>query len=67
MIGRRQTSGAAGFQRGDAQALPQQELAKAGDLKGLRKFEINRVSSSPKAIARYRDLCIIALEAQAAR
>lgn len=43
------------------------ELAKAGDLKGLRAFEINPVSSSPKAIARYRDLCVIALEAQAAR
>jgi hypothetical protein len=43
------------------------ELAKAGDLKGLRKFEVNPVSSSPKAIARYRDLCVIALEAQTAR
>jgi hypothetical protein len=43
------------------------ELAKAGDLTGLRGFEINPVSSSPKAIARYRDLCVIALEAQAAR
>jgi hypothetical protein len=43
------------------------ELAKAGDLKGLRAFEINPVSSSPKAIKRYRDLCIMALEAQAAR
>jgi hypothetical protein len=40
------------------------ELAKAGDLKGLRAFEINPVSSSPKAIARYRDLCIVALEAR---
>jgi len=43
------------------------ELAKAGDLKGLLALEINPVSSSPKAIARYRDLCVIALEAQAAR
>jgi hypothetical protein len=43
------------------------ELANAGDLKGLRAFEINPVSSSPKAIARYRDLCVVALEAQAAR
>lgn len=42
------------------------ELAKAGDIKGLRAFEINPVSSSPKAIARYRDLCVIALEVQAA-
>ena len=43
------------------------ELAKAGDLKALRAFEINPVSSSPKATARYCDLCIVALEAQAAR
>jgi hypothetical protein len=42
------------------------DLAKAGDLKALRAFEINPVSSSPKAIARYRDLCLIALEAQGA-
>jgi hypothetical protein len=40
------------------------ELAKACDLKGLQAFQINPVSSSPKAIARYRDLCIIALEAR---
>jgi len=40
------------------------ELAKAGDLKGLQAFQINPVSSSPKAIARYRDLCIVALEAR---
>jgi len=39
------------------------ELANAADLKGLRGFEINPVSSSPKAIARYRDLCVMALEA----
>lgn len=37
-------------------------LAEAGDLDGLRAFEINPVSSSPKAIKRYRDLCVIALE-----
>jgi hypothetical protein len=43
------------------------ELAKAGDLSGLRAFEINPVSSSPKAIKRYRDLCIVAIKAQAAR
>jgi hypothetical protein len=43
------------------------DLAKAGDLKGLHAFEINPVNSSPKAIARYRDLCVIALEAQVAR
>jgi hypothetical protein len=40
------------------------ELAKAGDLKGLQAFQINPVSSSPKAIARYRHLCIVALEAR---
>jgi len=40
------------------------ELAKSGDINGLRAFEINPVSSSPKAIARYRDLCVIALEAR---
>ncbi len=40
------------------------ELAKAGDLNGLRAFQINPISSSPKAIARYRDLCIVALEAR---
>ncbi len=40
------------------------ELANAGDLKGLRGFELNPVSSSRKAIARYRDLCVIALEAR---
>ena len=43
------------------------ELTKAGDLEALRAFKINPVSSSPKAIARYRDLCVIALEAQATR
>jgi len=43
------------------------ELAKAGDLKGLQAFQINPVSSSPKAIARYRDLCIVALETRAAQ
>jgi len=40
------------------------DLANAGNLNGLRAFQINPVSSSPKAIARYRDLCIIALEAR---
>ena len=39
------------------------ELAKTGDLKELQAFQINPVSSSPKAIARYRDLCIVALGA----
>jgi len=40
-------------------------LAKAGDSKGLRAYKINPVSSSPKAILRYRDLCVTALEAKA--
>jgi hypothetical protein len=39
------------------------ELAKAADIKRLCAFEINPVSSSPKAIVRCRDLCVIALEA----
>ena len=36
-------------------------LAEAGDIAALQAFEINPVSSSPKAIARYRDLCVIAI------
>lgn len=39
-------------------------LVEAGDLKGLRGYQINPISSSPKALAKYRDLAIIALEAQ---
>ena len=39
-------------------------LAKAGDIAALQAFEINPVSSSPKTMARYRDLCVIALGAQ---
>lgn len=39
----------------------------AGDLDALRAFQINPVSSSPKAIAKYRDLAVIALEARAAK
>ena len=39
-------------------------LAEAGDLEGLRAIEINPVSTSPKAMARYRDLAIIAIEAR---
>jgi hypothetical protein len=41
-------------------------LAKAGDLKGLRAYAINPVSSSPRAIDRYRRAAIAALEARAA-
>lgn len=40
------------------------DLAKSGDLDGLKAMVINPVSSSPKALARYRDLCVIALEAR---
>ena len=40
-------------------------LAEAGDIAGLLAFEINPVSSSPKAMARYRDLCVIAITARA--
>ena len=42
-------------------------LAKAGDIKGLKAMEINPVSSSPKAMAKYRDLCVIAIEARIAK
>ena len=40
-------------------------LAEAGDIAALQAFEINPVSSSPKAMARYRDLCVIAIIARA--
>lgn len=39
----------------------------AGDIEALRAFTINPVSSSPKAMAKYRDLAVIALEARAAK
>lgn len=39
-------------------------LAKAGDVEALRAVDINPVSSSPRAMARYRDLCVTALEAE---
>ncbi|MCA3459331.1 MAG: hypothetical protein IOD03_19320 [Methylocystis sp.] len=39
-------------------------LAERGDIEGLRAVAINPVSSSPKALARYRDLCVAALEAR---
>ena len=39
-------------------------LAEAGDIAALQTFEINPVSSSPKAMARYRDLCVIAIAAR---
>jgi hypothetical protein len=40
-------------------------LAEVGDIAALQAFEINPVSSSPKAMARYRDLCVIAITARA--
>jgi len=40
-------------------------LAEAGDIAALQAFEINPVSSSPKAMARYRDLCVIGITARA--
>ena len=39
-------------------------LAEVGDIAALQAFEINPVSSSPKAMARYRDLCVIAITAR---
>jgi hypothetical protein len=39
-------------------------LAERGDAEALRAVTINPVSSSPKALARYRDLCITAIEAR---
>jgi len=39
-------------------------LAEAGDIAALQAFEINPVSSSPKAMARYRDLSVIAITAR---
>jgi hypothetical protein len=40
------------------------ELVKTGDLAGLKAAEINPVSTSPRAMQRYRDLCVIALDGQ---
>jgi len=37
-------------------------LAEAGDTEGLKAIEINPVSMSQRAMARYRDLAIIAIE-----
>jgi hypothetical protein len=41
-------------------------MARDGDLKGLKAYKINPVSTSPKAIKRYRQLAIAALEARLA-
>jgi hypothetical protein len=40
--------------------------AKEGNIAALKAFPINPTSSSPKALDRYRNLCVIALEAKAA-
>lgn len=40
-------------------------LVEAGDVAALKAFPINPYSSSPKAMARYRDLAIVAIEAVA--
>ena len=40
-------------------------LVEAGDIAALQAFEINPVSSSPKAMARYCDLCVIAITTRA--
>ena len=40
-------------------------LAEVSDIAALQAFEIKPVSSSPKAMARYRDLCVIAITARA--
>lgn len=42
------------------------EMVAAGDIAGLKAEEIKPVSSSPKAMAKYRDLAVIALEAKKA-
>lgn len=42
-------------------------LVKKADIDALRAFPINPVSSSPKAMDRYRNLAVAALEAKAAK
>jgi hypothetical protein len=44
-----------------------EELAGKADATGLRAMLINPVSSSPKALARYRDLAVLAIEAREGR
>ncbi len=43
------------------------ELAGKADATGLRAIQINPVSSSPKALARYRDLAVLAIETREGR
>lgn len=40
-------------------------LPETGDIAAQQGFEINRVSSSPKAMARCRDICVMAISARA--
>jgi hypothetical protein len=40
-------------------------LVAAGDIAGLRAYPINPISTSPKALNRYRNLAVTALEARA--
>jgi hypothetical protein len=42
------------------------ELAQAGDAAGLRAVHINPTSTTPKALARWRDLAVRAIEAREA-
>ena len=41
------------------------QLVKVRDIKGLKAYPIKPISTSPKAMDRYRNLAVIALEAQA--
>jgi hypothetical protein len=50
--------------RDDARALV--NMAEAEDIEGLKAMVIKPYSSSPKAMAKYRDLAVIALEARRA-
>lgn len=43
------------------------DLAGKADATGLRAIAINPVSSSPKALARYRDLAVLAIESREGR
>ena len=39
-------------------------MVEAGDIKGLKAYAIKPISSSPKALDRYRNYAVTALEAQ---
>jgi len=43
------------------------EMAGKADATGLRAIQINPVSSSPKALARYRNLAVMVIEARLSR